>query len=110
MEEKKGKPKRKVTWWAFGIAVLSAALLIAMIIIFHINFTRTIDLFNVVTNIMYISAAAAILAFGLSLNALSKKERSWTVWTALGVSVVMSAFWLYTVLGGDFSILLFLLS
>ena len=91
------KPGTRLTWAALTVAALSPLLLAAMVLIArNINPVDTQAWLEALIDMGYASAAAAFLGVGLSFNALSK-SRSRKAWAALAVSVLMSAFWVFTV-------------
>lgn len=91
------KKETRLAWAALAVAALSPLLLAAVILIArHVNPADTEAWLEALIDMGYASAAAAFLGTGLSFNALSKR-RSRKAWAALAVSVLMSAFWVFTI-------------
>lgn len=99
------KPKNKMGWWAFGLAMIivfsgpilgmSAALLVPLV---SNNVSERVGSI-VGGSVGFLAVAAYITALVLSIKSYRHGERSWAVMTALAISILVSCFWVFLLVG-----------
>ena len=101
----KEKPASKVGWWTFGLGV-ALVVVWPLLNLFAAIIRPLIDrLFGVTVGgpiglgFGIFSLLLAFVTLFLGIKALRKGERSWAVWLGFVVGAIVSAFWIFMVVG-----------